>query len=70
MALGVPCHFRPSNLNCSACGIVNPMIAAYDGRDVNCIRCKKTKLYSVYMQREQKSFPAKNRQKGQNRGTS
>ena len=43
------CHFRPSNRNISACGINNPKIAAYDGRDVTCFRCKKTKAYRTYM---------------------
>jgi len=48
--IGIACHFKYSNLNISACGIVNPKIAAYDGRDVNCERCKKTKAYKIYMQ--------------------
>jgi hypothetical protein len=49
LKIGTPCHFRPSNRNVSACGIVNPKLAAYDARDVNCFRCMKTKKYKVYM---------------------
>jgi len=43
------CHFRPSNVNISACGMINPEIAAYDGRDVNCPLCKKSKEYKIYI---------------------
>ena len=49
MKIGKPCHFRPSNRNESACGIVNPIYAAYDARDCDCLRCQKTKKYKVYM---------------------
>jgi len=49
MKIGIPCHFKPSNKNISACGVVNPKIAAYDARDVNCIRCMITKKYLTYM---------------------
>lgn len=49
MPVGVPCHFRPSNANVSACGIVGPKLAAYDGRDVDCIRCQKTKEWKRQM---------------------
>jgi len=47
--LGIPCHFRPSNANVSACGVGFPEHAAYDGRDVDCLRCRKTKKWKVYM---------------------
>lgn len=47
--IGIPCHFRPTNENKSACGIEYPQISAYDGRDVNCIRCRKTKVWKHYM---------------------
>lgn len=47
--LGVPCHFRPSNENVSACGIRRPEYSAYDGRDVDCARCRKTKKWKIYM---------------------
>lgn len=49
MAIGVPTHFKPSNKNISACGIVNPKYVAYDGRDVDCIRCKQTHVFNNYM---------------------
>ena len=49
LRIGTVCHFRPSDKNISSCEIINPKIAAYDGRDVNCLRCKKTKAYSKYM---------------------
>lgn len=47
--LGVPTHFRPSNENISACGIEHPQYAAYDGRDVNCLLCRKTRTWKTYM---------------------
>lgn len=47
--IGIPCHFRPTNEDKSACGIECPQISAYDGRDVNCIRCRKTKAWKRYM---------------------
>jgi len=50
--IGKPVHFRPNNLNISACGIVSPKYMAYDGRDVNCLRCIKTKKYKIYMGKE------------------
>ena len=47
--IGRPIHYRPTNKNVSACGVVNPLYAAYDARDCNCLRCKKTARYKVYM---------------------
>lgn len=47
--IGVPTHFRPTNENVSACGIECPEYAAYDGRDVDCIRCRKTKVWKEYV---------------------
>jgi len=47
--IGKPCHYRPTDKDVSACGIVSPEYAAYDIRDVDCIRCKKTKVYKEYM---------------------
>ena len=44
--IGKPVHFRPDNKNISACGIINPQYMAYDARDVNCLRCIKTKKYN------------------------
>jgi hypothetical protein len=58
MPLGIPCHFRPGNANVSACGIECPDISAYDGRDVNCVRCRRTRVWRVYMGRPEKSSPA------------
>lgn len=43
--LGVPCHFRPGNEDLTACGIECAAYAAYDGRDVDCLRCRKTRLW-------------------------
>jgi len=42
---GIAMHFRPDNRNMTACGIVGPQYAAYDGRDVNCRRCRRTKAW-------------------------
>ena len=49
MPLGKPTHYRPSNENVSACGIVSPEYSGYDARSCDCIRCMKTKKYKVYM---------------------
>jgi hypothetical protein len=54
MTVGVPCHFRPNNKNRSACGIECPTYASYDGRDVDCIRCRKTKVWKTYMGQDKK----------------
>lgn len=45
--IGIPTHFRTSDKNVSACGVVHPERAAFDGRDVDCLRCRKTKVYRV-----------------------
>ena len=50
MSIGRPCHFRPTNENRSACGIECPEYASYDARDVDCIRCRETKVWKEYMQ--------------------
>lgn len=47
--IGVPTHFRPTNDNVSACGMRVPAMASYDGRDVNCVSCRKTKAWKRYM---------------------
>jgi hypothetical protein len=52
MRVGVPCHFRPTNDNVSACGIEAPVLSAYDGRDVDCLRCRKTVAWLKYMGRQ------------------
>ena len=49
MKIGKPIHFRPTNENRSACGVEHPDDASYDGRDVDCIRCRRTKSWKVYM---------------------
>jgi hypothetical protein len=49
LTIGKPCHFRPNNNNVSACGIINPVYAAYDARDCDCLRCKKTLKYKIYL---------------------
>ena len=49
ITIGVPTHFRIGSKNVSACGIVHPQHAAYDGRDVDCVRCRKTKAWKTYM---------------------
>ena len=47
--LGVATHFRPSNEDVSACGVECPEYSAYDGRDVDCARCRKTIAWKRYM---------------------
>ena len=49
MKIGIPTHFRPTNENVSACGVEHPVSWAYDGRDIDCIRCRRTKSWKVYM---------------------
>ena len=49
MRIGKPCHFRPTNLNVSACGVVTPEYWAYDGRDVDCLRCQRTDKWLRHM---------------------
>lgn len=49
LQIGKPTHFRPSNRDVSACGVVGPTYAAYDGRDVDCLACRKTRAWKVYM---------------------
>lgn len=45
ITVGRPTHFRPTNANKSACGIECPELAAYDGRDVDCLKCRKTSAW-------------------------
>ena len=47
--VGIPCHFRPTNENVSACGIECPQYSGYDGRDTDCLRCRKTRKWKTYM---------------------
>ena len=46
---GKATHFRPSNKPVTACGIVGSENMIYDARDCDCLRCKKTNAYKVYM---------------------
>jgi len=62
MRIGKPIHFRPTNANMSACGLEHPEFAAYDGRDVDCILCIKTKAWRRYVGFDQK---VKTKAKGQ-----
>ena len=43
--IGKPTHYRPNNKNVTACGVISPEYFAYDARDVDCLRCMKTKKY-------------------------
>jgi len=47
--IGKATHFRPNNRNLTACGMVWAEFQAYDARDVDCLRCIKTKKYRIYM---------------------
>lgn len=49
--LGRPTHFLVPKGNASACGLYGSAarFAAYDGRDVTCIRCRKTNAWKQYM---------------------
>jgi hypothetical protein len=49
---GKPTHFRPKQANVSACGIENPDLSAFDGRSVDCIKCRRTKAWRIYMGKE------------------
>lgn len=57
LRLGVPTHFRPTNENVSACGVEHPQFAAYDGRYVDCILCRRTKVWKKYMGQDRKNNP-------------
>lgn len=46
---GKPVHFRPRQENVSACGIECPDMSAFDGRNVDCLQCRKTKAWRTYM---------------------
>ena len=49
--IGKPTHFRSGGH--IACGLVSSTaLAAYDGRDVNCVRCRRTKKWKTYMGRD------------------
>ena len=50
--LGIPRHFREGPEDVSACGIEAPTYFAYDGRNVDCIRCQRTKAWKRYMGQE------------------
>ena len=44
--VGKPTHYRPSQDNITACGLVG---TEYDPRDVDCINCRKTAAYQRVM---------------------
>lgn len=49
LQIGKPTHFRSSNKNVSACGVVGPTYAAYDGRQVDCLACRRTRAWRAYV---------------------
>lgn len=52
--IGKPLHFSPKKKGHTACGLVGAEYTAYDARDCDCIRCKRTLAYRVYMGKEKK----------------
>lgn len=49
ISIGKPTHFKVANSS-TACGLHgNTHYAAWDGRDVECLRCRKTKAWKKYM---------------------
>lgn len=46
---GKPTHFRPNDDRRTACGLVGHYLMAYDGRDVDCLKCLRTKEWKEYM---------------------
>lgn len=46
---GKPTHFRPKQVNVSACGVESPDLSAFDGRNVDCRSCRSTKVWREYM---------------------
>jgi hypothetical protein len=47
MIIGKPTHLRTGNS--TACGITGAEYMCYDPRDVDCLRCMKTKLFKEKM---------------------
>lgn len=47
---GAATHYRPTSENVSACGVEFPSYSAYDPRDADCRRCRKTKSYRLQME--------------------
>ena len=54
LKIGKPTHFRPTDMRVSACGIEYPDFLAYDGRDVTCLNCRRTKAWKAYMGKAKK----------------
>ena len=52
VGIGKPIHFRPTNRNVTACGLVGAEYAAYDPRDVDCLRCRKTLTFRAATEKE------------------
>lgn len=48
MRIGVPHHFVPAGARTSACGIFEPKLSASIARDVDCVKCRRTKLFNAY----------------------
>ena len=46
--IGKPIHLRVG-AGATACGLFGSHMAAWDARDVECERCKKTKAYKTKM---------------------
>ena len=47
--IGKPTHFRPGKHPLTACGLVGSYDMAYDPRDVDCLRCRRTKAWKKAM---------------------
>lgn len=44
--IGIPTHFKPDqNKNITACGIVGGVLSTINKKEVNCLRCIKTKVF-------------------------
>lgn len=60
LKIGMPIHLvkvghngTNEHNNMTACGILAAKESvAHDGRDVNCLRCRKTKQWRTYMRRK------------------
>lgn len=47
--LGKPTHYRPTDRPITACGLIGTFRSSFDARDSDCLSCKATKVYKVYM---------------------
>ena len=46
--IGIPTHFVPEVAFTSACGIVRPRLSASMAAEIDCLSCRKTKLFKQY----------------------